>query len=165
MRRQAGLATIAAVVVLSVVWFGAGFPAGQAPGAKEGVRRMADKKPDLNGVWQALTTASWDLEDHNAQKDVPAGQSVVEGGTIPYLPAAAATKKANYAKRAELDPLHKCYLPGVPRLMYMPFPFRINQTPELVSITFEYNHAYRWIWTDGSKHPEGIDFWMGDSRG
>jgi hypothetical protein len=49
--------------------------------------------------------------------------------------------------------------------MYMPFPFRINQTPELVSVTFEYNHAYRWIWTDGSKHPEAIDFWMGDSRG
>jgi hypothetical protein len=165
MRRQVGLATIAAVVVLSFVWFGAGFPAGQTPGAKEGVRRTPDRKPDLNGVWQALTTASWDLEDHNAQKGAPAGQGVVEGGTIPYLSAAAATKKTNSAKRAELDPLHKCYLPGIPRLMYMPFPFLINQTPEMVSITFEYNHAYRWIWTDGSKHPEAIDFWMGDSRG
>jgi len=165
MRHRVGLIATAAVVTLSFVWFGERLPAGQAPGANDAVRRTADRRPALNGVWQALTTASWDLEDHNAQKGVPAGQTVVEGGSIPYLPAAAATRKANYAKRAELDPLHRCYLPGIPRLMYMPFPFRIHQTPELVSVTFEYSHAYRWIWTDGSKHPEALDFWMGDSRG
>ena len=76
----------------------------QAAQASKTVRRTPDGKPDLNGVWQALTTASWDLEDHNAQKGVPAGQGVVEGDEIPYLPAALAKKKANYANRAEARP-------------------------------------------------------------
>jgi hypothetical protein len=150
MTRWFGPITIGASVSLVILSVGLWQPAAQTPGAAK------TGKPDLNGVWQALTTASWDLEDHNAQKGAPAGQGVVDGGIIPYLPAAAARKKEHYAKRAELDPVNKCYLPGVPRLMYM---------PEIVTITFEYSHAYRWIWTDGSKHPEALDFWMGDSRG
>jgi hypothetical protein len=65
-----------------------------------------------------------------------------------------------------LDPLHKCYLPGVPRITYLPFPFEITQTPTMVGITYEYGHTTRTIYTSGSTHPEGlIDFWMGDSRG
>jgi hypothetical protein len=134
----------------------------------EGYRgpRTADGKPDLNGVWQALTTASWDLLDHSAQKGVPAGQSVVEGGEIPYLPEAAKKRAENYEKRDALDPLLKCYLPGVPRITYLPFPFEITQTPQMVAIAYEYVHASRLIYTDGRTHPEGlIDFWMGDSRG
>jgi len=128
--------------------------------------RTADGKPDLNGVWQAFTTASWDLLDHSAQKDIPAGQGVVEGNEIPYQPEAAAKRKENYEKRTTLDPLHKCYLPGVPRITYMPFPFEITQTPKMVGISYEYVHATRLIYTDGSTHPEGLlDFWMGDSRG
>jgi len=167
MRRWLGPLTVATAVAVTIVWFGARQPAGQASQAPptRALGRTADGKPNLNGVWQAVTAASWDLDDHNAQKGVPAGQGVVEGGVIPYLPAAAARKKEHYAKRAELDPLNKCYLPGIPRLMYMPFPFRISQTPELVTITFEYSHAYRWIWTNGSRHPEALDFWMADSRG
>jgi len=167
MRRWFGPITIGAAVAVAILSMGVRQPAGQTRGATGTIRGVPDNsgRPDFNGVWQALTTASWDLEDHNAQKGVPAGQGVVDGGLIPYLPGAAARKKEHYAKRMDLDPLHKCYLPGVPRLMYMPFPFRINQTPELVSITFEYSHAYRWIWTDGSRHPEALDFWMGDSRG
>jgi hypothetical protein len=131
MRRWLGPIAVAAAVAFSILWFGARQPAGQPRTTTAAGGRTADGKPNLNGVWQALTTASWDLDDHNAQKGVPAGQSVVEGGIIPYLPAAAATKKENYTMRAELDPLHKCYLPGIPRLMYMPFPFRINQTLDL----------------------------------
>jgi hypothetical protein len=137
----------------------------QAPLASKTVRRTPDGKPDFNGVWQALTTAAWDIQDHNAQKDVPAGQGVVEGNEIPYRPEALEKKKANYANREKLDPLNKCYLPGVPRIMYLPFPFRINQTPSHIAITFEYTHAYRMIYVNGTKHPEALDFWMGDSRG
>ncbi len=128
--------------------------------------RTADGKPDLSGIWQAFTTASWDLLDHSAQKGVPAGQGVVEGNEIPYQPWAAARRKQNYEERMTRDPLHKCYLPGVPRITYMPFPFEITQTPKLVGVSYEYVHATRLIYTDGSKHPEGLlDFWMGDSRG
>ena len=121
--------------------------------------------PDFNGVWQAFTTAGWNILDHNAQRGVPAGQGVVEGNEIPYQPWAAEKQQENYEKRMELDPLYNCYLPSVPRIMYMPFPFRINQTPEVTAITFEYSHAYRWIWTNGTDHPEALEFWMADSRG
>ena len=47
----------------------------------------------------------------------------------------------------------------------MPFPFRINQTPSHIAITYEFTHAYRMIYMNGTKHPEALDFWMGDSRG
>lgn len=138
--------------------------AGQAP-TYDGPRTH-DGKPDLNGVWQAFTTASWDLEDHNAEKGVPAGQSIVVDGPIPYRPEAAIRRQENYEHRMERDPLLNCYLPGVPRIMYMPYPFEITQTPTMVGMSFEYTHASRLIYTDGSGHLDGlIDFWMGDSRG
>src|SRR5207244_4313637 len=76
--------------------------------------------PDLNGIWQAVNTANWDLLDHPAQPGtmwqtgaigaVPAGQTVVEGGEIPYLPAALAKKKENFEKRQTDDPEAKCYM-------------------------------------------------------
>ncbi len=158
-----GAAAVAAVFSVALIR-----TAGEAQGSRtlgSEVPRTADGKPDLNGVWQAFTTASWNIQDHNAQRGIPAGQGVVEGSEIPYQPWAAAKKQENDAKRTELDPLLKCYLPGVPRITYLPFPFRINQTPQLIAVTYEYSHAYRWIWTDGSQHPEALDFWMGDSRG
>lgn len=56
-------------------------------------------------------------------------------------------------------------MPGVPRVTYMPFPFQIVQAPNLIAITYEYNHLVRWLWMDGRKHPNALDFWMGESRG
>ena len=64
-----------------------------------GIPRTPDGKPDLNGVWQVLNAAAWDLEDHNASLRVPAGQSVVEGGVIPYQAAALAKKKENFQQK------------------------------------------------------------------
>ena len=128
--------------------------------------RMADGKPDLNGIWQVLNTAAWDIEDHSAQMGIPAGQGVVEGGAIPYQPWAAAHKKENHANRKTADPWTRCYLPGVPRMMYLPLPFQIVQTPKYIAMLSEYTHTTRIIYTDGSQHLEGdLDFWMGDSRG
>ncbi len=127
--------------------------------------RTSDGKPDLSGIWQVLTTAEWDLQHHNAQDGVPAGLSVVEGNDIPYQPWAAARKQENYENRLAADPVRKCYLPGVPRITYMPFPFQILQTPDHVVMTYEFAHAVRIIYTDGSPHPLPNDFWMGDSRG
>jgi hypothetical protein len=127
--------------------------------------RTADGKPDLSGIWQVINAAHWDLEPHSAADGVPGGLGVVEGDLIPYQPWAAAKKKENYENRATLDPLHKCYLPGVPRITYVPFPFQIAQTPKYVVVSYEYAHAGRIIYTDGSPHPPPNDFWMGDSRG
>src|SRR5437773_6433274 len=91
--------------------------------------RTADGKPDLSGIWQAVNTANWNILAHAAEKDVPAGLGVVEGDQIPYQPSAAAKQKENFANRVTADPESKCYLPGVPRITYMPYPFQIFQTP------------------------------------
>ena len=136
-----------------------------APGVYDGPR-TADGRPDLNGIWQVLSTAAWGITSHNARDGIPAGLSVVDGGgDIPYQPWAATKRQENYANRLTDDPVRKCYLPGVPRITYMPWPFRIFQTPDHVVMTYEYAHAVRIIYTDGSPHPLPNDFWMGDSRG
>ena len=126
--------------------------------------RTADGKPNLQGVWQVRNNAAFGLEDHVARNNMPAGRSVVDGRTIPYLPDAA-QQRLTLASNPQNDPLSKCYMPGVPRIMYMPFPFHIYQTPEHIAITFEWSQVHRTIHTNGVPGPEGIDFWMGDSRG
>ena len=136
--------------------------------------RTADGKPDLNGVWQALNTANWDLEGHRAAMGpapmlgallaVPPGQSVVEGETIPYLPEAAEKKKQNQANWVKLDPEAKCYLPGVPRITYLPHPFQIVQGPNSVAIVYEYDNAVRPI-NMGVPIKSPADAWLGWSNG
>jgi hypothetical protein len=96
---------------------------------------------------------------------MPAGTGVVQGGMIPYQDWAAAKRIENGANRQSADPLANCYLPGVPRIMYMEFPFQIFQTPDHIAMTFEWSQVHRTIYTNGAPAPEGIDFWMGDSRG
>jgi len=128
--------------------------------------RTSDGKPNLQGIWQVLNTAAWDIQDHSARLGVPAGQGIVVGNDIPYTPAALAKKRQNFANRATADPESKGYLPGVPRIMYMPFPFQIFQAPDQIVMIFEYDRGIRTIYTNGTPHPRGpLNFWMGDSRG
>jgi len=131
-------------------------------------------QPDLQGVWQVLNTAAWDVQDHSGQRfpglparfSVPAGKGVVEGNEIPYQPSALAQKQKNYENRMTADPEAQCYLPGVPRITYMPYPFQIFQFADRVVFLYEYLHTTREIFTDGSRHPDiPVEFWMGDSRG
>ena len=127
--------------------------------------RMSDGKPDRNGVWEALTTASWDLQDHPARFGVPAGQGVVEGNEIPYQPWALAKKQENFRNSATADREARCLLVGVPRIMYTPYPFQIVQSPAYIAVFSEYVHTTRSIFMN-SKHPEGpIEWFTGDSRG
>ena len=127
--------------------------------------RTVDGRPDLQGIWQVVNAASWDLEDHAATLGVPAGLSVVEGGEIPYKPEALAQRNKNRQERLTADPATKCYLPGVPRVTYMPYPFQIFQTPGHIAITYEYVHAVRRIFMN-TPHPDGeLEWFMGDSRG
>ena len=127
--------------------------------------RTSAGRPDLNGIWQVLSPAAWDVRPHNARDGVPAGLGVVVGDTIPYQPWALLQQQENYENRLTADPVRQCYLPGVPRVTYMPFPFQILQTPDHVVMTYEFAHAVRIVYTDGSPHPLPNDFWMGDSRG
>ena len=156
------LRSLAIVIILLLALTRA---AAQAP-APSGIARTTEGRPDFSGIWQVMNTAAWDIQDHAARKGVPAGIGVVEGNEIPYQPAALARKRVNFDNRETADPETKCYLPGVPRLMYMPYPFQIFQRADMVSMLFEYVHATRVIYTNGTPHPPGhIDWWMGDSRG
>src|SRR5580698_9259940 len=127
--------------------------------------RTADGKPDLQGIWQASSTAGADLQDHVARLNMLAGRSVVEGGEIPYQPWAAQKKAENFRNRQTADPLSKCYMAGVPRVMFLDFPFQIFQTPTIISMAFEWELDYSLVYTDGTPNPADSDFWMGDSRG
>ena len=138
---------------------------GRAQAPLEAFPRTADGTPDLTGVWQVLNTAAWDIQDHTARLDVPAGRGVVVGNEIPYLPEAAEQKQHNYENRETLDPTSQCFLPGVPRATYMPYPFQIVQGTEYIAIGYEFAHATRRILMDGSPHLNNVDSWMGESRG
>jgi hypothetical protein len=127
--------------------------------------RTPEGQPDLQGIWQVRNTASWDIQDHAGNYRVPAGLGVVDGGEIPYQPSALAQKKKNFEKRLTDDPVEKCYLAGVPRTMYLPYPFQILQTRDAVIIMSEYVHTWRWIPMTPIPRYEGYESWMGDSRG
>ena len=136
--------------------------------AQSTLPRARDGKPNLSGIWQVINSANFDLEDHQAQKDIPAGQGVVEGGAIPYQPWALEKKKENFKNSATADPEAQCNLLGVPRITYSGHPFQIFQgsASELITILYEYAHANRFIYMNGTGHPRGpIEWWMGDSRG
>jgi hypothetical protein len=145
-------------------------------------RLQGTDRPNLNGLWQALNTAYWDIQDHSAQPGpvlalgawgaIPAGRGVVEGNDIPYQPWALAKKKENFEKRLTVDPLDftvgdpelKCYLPGVPRATYLPFPFQIVQSTNTILISYEFADASRLI--NMGKPQEALsEFWMGWSNG
>jgi len=87
-------------------------PAAPASPAKPGYSgpRTPDRKPDLNGIWQVMNTAHWNVEAHSASEGIPAGFSVVEGGSIPYQPAALAKRNENFKNRLMADPIRKCYM-------------------------------------------------------
>ena len=136
--------------------------------------RTSDGKPNLNGIWQALNSANWDLQGHAAAMGPapmlgavfakPPGLGVVEGDEIPYLPAAAAKKKENQANWVKLDPEAKCYLPGVPRATYLPHPFQIVQSQNVIMMTYEYAGAVRVI-NMGAPTKPPAESWMGWSNG
>jgi hypothetical protein len=192
------LIALGAAVATSVFWLAATSTVGQGQGAGQSVagvppgtyrpQRMADGHPNLNGIWQAFVTANWDLQDHEAQPGAhpeimgaygagPAGQSIVEGGEIPYQPWALAKKKQNLDRRMITDvsndlkwhdvgdPELKCYMPGVPRATYMPFPFQIVQgSGSAILFAYEFTTSTR-IVRMNSKAEAPSDAWMGWSRG
>ncbi|MDE0628841.1 MAG: hypothetical protein OXH99_20805 [Bryobacterales bacterium] len=137
--------------------------------------RAWDGRPDLNGVWQAIGTAHWNLEDHPAGPGhpdlgaigaTPPGQGVVVGGEIPYLPEAREQRARNFEDRMTADPEAKCFLPGVPRATYLPYPFQIIQGDRKIMVVYGFADANRTIHMDKpNPEPPPIDSWMGRSHG
>jgi hypothetical protein len=154
---RAHLAVVAIAVMLGVVSIVAQ--------QRADIPRTVDGKPDFSGIWQTLSAADYDLEPHATRKDAPPGAGVVEGGAIPYLPAALERRQRNFAARATADPRTKCFTLGTPRGIYYPEPFQIFQRPRDLTLVFEFGQSVRTIHTNGTTHPDGhIDFWLGDSR-
>ena len=141
----------------------------------QGIPRTADGKPDFNGIWQAIGSAHYDIEPHASRPAplfqlgafgaVPAGLGVVEGGSIPYLPAALAKKQNNQENWLARDPVVKCYMPGVPRANYMPFPFQIVQSPEHIAMSYEFASAMRIVYMNRPDFKAPVPSWMGHSLG
>ena len=181
MQSRSLIATIAAVSLAAGVSMA---QAPQAPAARPAARpaaapayrapRTADGRPNLNGIWQAMNTANWDIEPHSAAPSpvrdlgatgaIPGGIGIVEGGSIPYLPEALKKKQENQANRLKLDPEVKCYLPGVPRAVYMPYPFQIIQSTKHIMMLHEYAGAVRTVYM-AEQIEAPADSWMGWSNG
>jgi hypothetical protein len=184
-------ALIASALIGAVFCLSAVRMTGRSGDANQAARpaRSPDQHPNLNGVWQAMTTANWDLLAHTMRPavaqpgvypevpvlaapvvalgsvgGVPPGPGVVEGNTIPYKPEAAAKKKDNAEHWLDRDPEVRCYMPGIPRAMYMPYSFQITQGTNKIEISFEFAGASRTIHLD-PVDPPPADTWMGHSVG
>jgi hypothetical protein len=133
-------------------------------------------RPNMNGIYQAINTANWNLEDHSASATafwqlgamfaIPAGQTVVvdNNGSIPYTPAGLKKRTENQAGWPKSDPEAKCYMPGLPRATYMPYPFQIVQGQKDILFVYEYASSNRIVHM--SNHTEApVDSWMGWSNG
>jgi len=179
------IAAVFTSALLSVLFHASAPVAGQTAAYR--APRTPDGHPDLNGIWQAMNEANYDIEAHMARPamalragpygpvpaapvlalgavgSVPPGIGVVDG-EIPYKPEAAAKKKDNQEHWLERDPEIKCYLPGVPRATYMPYPFQIFQSSSAVFIAYQYAGAVRNIYLK-DPGPAPIDSWMGQSVG
>ena len=149
--------------------------------------RGTDGHPDLNGIWQALNEANYDVEMHMARPalqtrqgpygpvpappvlalgavaSVPPGVGVVEG-ELPYKPEGLAQRNKNRENWVNADPEIKCYLPGVPRANYMPHPFQIFQSSKAIFFAYQYAGAVRNIYLK-DPGPAPVDSWMGQSVG
>lgn len=182
--RSKGLIAAAVLVIVAAVGLTVGMPRQREGG---GVARTDDGRPDLSGIWQALTTANWNIEAHSAEAGPrpeimgawgaqPGGLGIVEGGTIPYKPEALAGRDEKFKNRMVVkvtndpsrfdygDPELQCYRPGVPRANYMPFPFQIFQNREQILIVYEYKSAMRQIHIEPQMEAP-VDSWMGWSNG
>jgi hypothetical protein len=185
-RIQIVLAALVGAAAMALLSFAVAPLAGQAPAYR--APRAPDGHPDLNGIWQALNTANYDIQLHVARPAmatrpgpfgpvparevlalgavgaVPPGMGIVDGNVIPYKPAAAEQKKKNQDGWLTMDPEIKCYLPGVPRATYMPYPFQIFQSAKAIFIAYEYAGATRNIYLQ-DPGPAPVDSWMGQSVG
>ena len=171
--RWGGALVAAALAVATAIVLGSLAPA-SSEAQTAALSRTADGTPNLTGIWQVMNTANWDVQAHEARRgpvialaaafSVQPGPGVVEGNEIPYQPWAVAKKKENGDNWLTRDPEIKCYMPGIPRATYMPFPFQIVQSTGTVLMAYEFGSASRIIrMNSAEKSPAPA--WMGWSIG
>ena len=163
------------IVKLGLVTLVGLFSITQAVAQSGDIPRTPSGKPDLSGIWQAMTSAHYDIEPHAASEGAhpglmgaisatPAGLGIVEGGRIPYNEQSRRVRDENNANALENDPLTKCYMPGVPRANYMPFPFQIVQSEGVILIAYEVAESNRIVYVDQPELESQVDAWMGHSN-
>jgi hypothetical protein len=148
-------------------------PARSQTAAPARVARIGGK-PNFTGLWQALTGANWDIQDHSSEPGpfyqlgaafaIPAGQGIVEGNEIPYKPEALEQRRLNRLNRWTADPEIKCYMPGIPRANYMPFPFQIVQGDATIAFAYEFATSNRVVYMKTPRKAQ-VPAWMGTSNG
>ena len=131
--------------------------------------------PNINGIWQAIGTAYWDLETHESRMGpvwelgaigaIPGGVGVVEGGEIPYTAGGLRKKLENQENWLELDPVVRCYMPGIPRANYMPYPFQIFQTDQNIFFAYQFASASRNVFMNRPDYESQILTVMGHNLG
>lgn len=170
--RKSLFASVASLAVISLL----GCTQEQTSESNRAAPVVSSDPPDLSGIWQTMNTASWNLEGHTASKmpatnilgalgGIPAGMSVVEGGEIPYLPESLERRDQNRSDWTSLDPVAKCYIPGVPRSTYMPWPLQILQTDTEIFVAYEFGSNSRTIFMDRPGTEAPLPSWMGYSLG
>ncbi len=189
-------ATVVATAALTAIIV---VPVARTMPQKAQILRTVDDKPNFSGLWQALNEANWDLQAHEARAGavtqpgvypydyarvpaapvlalgsaggVPGSVGVVAGdGQIPYTPEAAVVRMANAKNWIDRDPELKCFLPGIPRAMYMPYPFQIVQGTTKILMAFAFAGAARTIHLDDVTPPpaetamgHSVARWEGDT--
>ena len=177
-------AAVSAAVTLSVT---------QTAGQVSSRPARVEGQPNFSGIWQANNEAHWDVQAHDARAaavlqpgaypfeyarlpaapvvalgaagGVPGSLGVVQGdGQIPYTAEALAVKRENADRWIDRDPELKCYLPGIPRAMYMPYPFEITQGTDKIHMAYAFATTARTIHLD-EVDPPPADTWMGHSVG
>ena len=119
------------------------------------VPRGANGKPVLAGIWRTTPTIIADIA-----RGLPAGAS------IPFQPWAKALLARRIANDARDDPSAKCIVGGVPRNNFVPYPFKILETPGNLVIIYEAIQSFRQIFTDGRELPPDMSpAWLGYSIG
>jgi hypothetical protein len=176
MRKTIAVAVVCLILTTAALTISAQQRATPAAPAAPAYRapRAGDNRPDLSGFWQALNEGYWNIEPHPADfgavpglgalNAVPPGPGIVEGGPLPYRPEALEKRNENYKNRGAADPETKCELPGVPRAMYMPYPFQIVQSTDHITMLFQYATAVRTVQIKENK-PAPAPSWMGWSNG
>jgi hypothetical protein len=176
--RNGVLIAVFVALILGTGIAGQAPPANQTPLGPVQLRTQMPRlggKPDLNGVWQAVNTANYDLEGQGGGPSpidelgaigaTPPGLGVVEGGRIPYQPWALMKRDENRKNRIALDPEVRCFLPGVPRATYLPYPFQIFQNQgSRILMVYQYSYARREVFMDKPVEAP-VDSWMGWSNG
>jgi hypothetical protein len=171
-RARPGAASLTAMTVLAALGLSTPIPAGaqwwldvpdNAPRTADGepdlmapAPRLEDGTPDFSGIW---------FQDTNKfTRDIAAD---LGADAVPFQPWARALyeERATGAHSRE-DPDANCLPQGVPKISFVPAPWKVVQQPDLIVVIYEAFTLWRQIFMDGRRLADGANpTWLGYSTG